>query len=306
MLTAALLYTALLLICVAVHEGGHALALAWHRTPAQGVHLGVGPLLWRAGTLHVHLIPLAGYVEPPATHASARTRARMTVIIAGCLANAAFGLGALTLHQTLTRPAAAVTVQEHNGELRAGDVLMDERGVIPNTPEGQARAAALLASGAVQARRGDQTVRVTPGDVTVLNAPGGAPVVNASRYGADTARRTWTATAITAASAVQGQDERIRAEGLSSPVSAMRAVQTQLHSPTGLLLLLGVMNLSMAAFNALPLLPLDGGRLAVLGIERLTRRTLTPAAQAVMTLAGLAFVALVIGAAFWADLRAVH
>ena len=60
------------------------------------------------------------------------------------------------------------------------------------------------------------------------------------------------------------------------------------------------------ATKELPLLPLDGGRLAVLGIERLTRRTLTPAAQAVTTLAGLAFVALVIGAAFWADLRAVH
>lgn len=79
--------------------------------------------------------------------------------------------------------------------------------------------------------------------------------------------------------------------GLTGPVGLV-GVLREVESVSQLLLLTGIISLSLAIMNALPIPALDGGRLALSGLFRLLRRDLKPQVETAVHTAG--FVALIV------------
>lgn len=300
-LLALLTYAALLTVTVTAHEAGHAAALRALRQPAARVQIGFGPRLLRLGTWTWHALPLAGQAVPPATHAHSRVRARCGVYLAGPAANLLLGAALLSGYLHLNRPPAHVTVQSGSGALQTGDILLDGARPVPNTPAGSTRAGALLAQPTVTVQRNGRTMQVTPGTLTELSAPDDHRAARGAAFAAQVSVDTVQAAQVTAQGVLTGDAALIRTSGLGSPISAAQLVAQELRRPAGLLLILTVMNFSVAAFNLMPLPPLDGGQIALLIAERVRGRPLRRS-RALLTAAGALMVLIITAGTFWADL----
>jgi Zn-dependent protease len=79
-----LIYAAVVLATLLVHEAGHWIMLSRLRIPTQKVTLGIGPSFRLFGRLHLALFPLGASVTPePARWAAASSRDRFRVAVAG-------------------------------------------------------------------------------------------------------------------------------------------------------------------------------------------------------------------------------
>jgi regulator of sigma E protease len=72
--------------------------------------------------------------------------------------------------------------------------------------------------------------------------------------------------------------------------------------PLPLLYLVAVISLQVGILNLFPLVPLDGGHLAILAVEGVARRDLNPTVKAWVMNAGAAFIFLLIGLVLYSDI----
>lgn len=68
------------------------------------------------------------------------------------------------------------------------------------------------------------------------------------------------------------------------------------------LYLLGVVSASLAIFNLLPIIPLDGGHLLLLGIEKIRGKALTPKVDEIVSRVGFSFIILLAMFVFYVDI----
>ncbi len=72
-----------------------------------------------------------------------------------------------------------------------------------------------------------------------------------------------------------------------------------------LLYIVGVISASLALFNVLPLIPLDGGHLALLGLEKLRGRTLSVRTEDLVTKAGFVLIVILALFVFYVDFERI-
>ncbi|MBF0485242.1 MAG: site-2 protease family protein [Candidatus Omnitrophica bacterium] len=72
-----------------------------------------------------------------------------------------------------------------------------------------------------------------------------------------------------------------------------------------LLHIIGVISASLAIFNLLPLIPLDGGHLALLGLEKLRSRPLSPKAEDIITRVGFGLIIVLALFVFYVDFERI-
>lgn len=301
------LYVLCLVVSIALHELGHAGALRRAGRAPTAIHIGIGPVLWKRGALHVHAAPILGYVTAPAAAPDARTRDTLACILAGCAANLLLGVALLGAYTLATPAARTITLQEAlTGAERGSAPLGRDGKPLPNTPEGHDELQRQMSSGTLTVRTpaGETRTVETNTQIVALNAPPAPATQVITARTVRATKGTWEAAAITAQAAAAGDAQRIRERGLSTPIGAARVLAEQKVTLSGTLLIAAVINLGMAAFNAIPIPPLDGGVALITAAERLCRRRLSDAARASLTLVGAAIILSLIGAAFWADITA--
>ena len=82
-------------------------------------------------------------------------------------------------------------------------------------------------------------------------------------------------------------------ENVTGPIGIFYYLQKAAEMGTSyFLLFLGVISASLAIFNLLPVIPLDGGHLLLLGIERLRGRALSARADEYVAKAGFSLIVL--------------
>jgi regulator of sigma E protease len=91
-------------------------------------------------------------------------------------------------------------------------------------------------------------------------------------------------------------------ENAGGPIMMLRMVQMNSHLHPGYTMgLVGQLSLSLAIFNLLPIPVLDGGHLAILGVEAIRRRRLDPAWHRAATAAGLLVIGILFLLLFYKD-----
>lgn len=93
-----LIYAAVVLLTLLVHEAGHWLMLSRLKIPTSQITLGLGPSVKLFGRLHLALFPLGASVTPePVRWAAATSRDRFRVAVAGPTISFIFALIFLAL-----------------------------------------------------------------------------------------------------------------------------------------------------------------------------------------------------------------
>jgi Zn-dependent protease len=105
-----LIYVAVILTTLLVHEAGHWMMMYRLRIPMEKITIGLGPSVRLFGRLHLALFPLGASVTPePVRWAAASSRDRFRVAVAGPAMSFIFAFVFLGLSLTYPRIAAGLT-----------------------------------------------------------------------------------------------------------------------------------------------------------------------------------------------------
>lgn len=97
------------------------------------------------------------------------------------------------------------------------------------------------------------------------------------------------------------------AENIGGPVLIAKITQSSVaRGPYSLVQLLGMLSMSLAIINLIPIPVVDGGHLAILAVEAVRRKRLTREQMQVVTMIGLFIIAVVFVTVIWSDLLKIN
>jgi regulator of sigma E protease len=317
-------------LCVFVHELGHWLFARWHNMPTPVFSIGFGPRRYalilgtRWGTeFRISPIPLGGYVQigdddddeedeaekrPAAKPAIWR---RATVTVAGVLFNVLFAIIILT-GLNMTRGVFngyELTVDETEDStpkgLQVGDVIFEINGGRIESVDYLAGFDASAEVNVVLIRNGE-TIETTVianenGDLGPMSVSPAASYypegpIDAFVDAADTTGGAFVKAGRWVVSLFEGEvsDEEKKVSGVVSFIAM--GSQYARGGLASLLEWMAIINLNLAVFNLLPVPLLDGGRLMLLGLEKIRGRELSETAQSWL---GGVFIVVLLGLTAW-------
>jgi regulator of sigma E protease len=151
-------------------------------------------------------------------------------------------------------------------------------------------------------------LRITPRDSGSGPRVGIAPKTVLKKFGpagalAEAARWTWDMTTQTFDVIGRLVTARISPKTMMGPLGIAQASGDAARGGVGsLLFLVAVISLQVGILNLFPLAPLDGGHLAILAVEGVTRRDMSPLVKGWIMNAGAAVIFLLIGLVLYSDI----
>ena len=328
-------------VLIIVHEGGHFLVARLSGMRVDRFSIGFGPVLWsvkRGETIYqIAAIPLGGYVQiaglnpgeegmtadDPRAYPNRPVWQRLATIFAGPGTNYLFavflllamffawgvpGPGKSPVVGELIegKPAAAAGFLPEDEILAvSGTPVKDVADVLPlvNASKGQPIAVDIRRSGT------PMTLKVTPQldgseyrigvqlDVTTIweQVPAGQRVERALVYPIEYSR-------FVLHTMIEGGVKNIVKHG-SGPVGIVREMRKRIQNgPRDAFMIIALISIYLGLFNLLPLPGLDGGRLAFLGWEAISRRRVNQRIEATIHMVGvLSFLTLIVFITFKND-----
>ena len=151
-------------------------------------------------------------------------------------------------------------------------------------------------------------LRITPKDSGSGPRVGIAPKTVLKKFGpagalAEAARWTWDMTTQTFDVIGRLVTARISPKTMMGPLGIAQASGDAARGGVGsLLFLVAVISLQVGILNLFPLAPLDGGHLAILAVEGVARRDMSPLVKGWIMNAGAAVIFLLIGLVLYSDI----
>jgi regulator of sigma E protease len=151
-------------------------------------------------------------------------------------------------------------------------------------------------------------LRITPKDTGAGPRVGITPKTVLKKFGpagalAEAARWTWDMTTQTFDVIGRLVTARISPKTMMGPLGIAQASGDAARGGAGsLLFLVAVISLQVGILNLFPLAPLDGGHLAILAVEGVTRRDMSPLVKGWIMNAGAAVIFLLIGLVLYSDI----
>lgn len=329
-------FLVVVMVCVLVHEGGHYLAARLCGVGVREFAAGMGPRLWsrtgaRGTVFSVRAIPVGGFVsldglddgepkDPSLSYWNKGPVRRLFILCAGVAMNMLLAyliFSAVAAGQGIPDASPTVGLVEAGSTAERIGMLPGDRIVsVGGVPVGNFEDVrnAVLASGGGSAeiifeRVGEESVTVRGADLGTaerprlgvtasIRTPG---LVEAFRYGAEDFARIMKM----ALNGLAAIFFRFRMEDLAGPVGL--AAASGMAASMGLwpfIYFLGLVSLNIGLLNALPIMPLDGGRVMLTLVEAVINRgrRLSIAVEAALVRAGAGIILCLLAAAVFRDL----